>query len=460
MDQAQSLNPRDASLYRWASALAQANLIQNLKGQDVAVAAEVDGLRRWMLEAICPLVPLGKQADVLSLRELAPSLAMRVHKTRALVLGAHQARLGPADLDRELGQKKLVLVLGGGGGSGLAHLGLFAALNDLELTPHMIVGSSMGGVMGALRAINKVYDPVATALAFPNDMPYNAMFRPFSGYSRFGFPGAFHINLIRLARGIFQQLTGHSVLRFSDLPIPLQVVVSGIRIGFQLDDDDYTSSAAASSQTTLTPLALRRKLRLFFSAVKQMTQNPRLLTQVVFGKEEGTEDFPIIDAIGFSCAVPGLFHYDVYHDDPETIEPLEALFAKHKLLRLCDGGIINNVPSQVAWDSVQEGTIASRNAFILAADPFAPISTTRNLIWMPIQQIAKQNVGPNKPYADYHKTFLKPPSPLQLLVGQYSRIKAIVRASKAELEADKPYIKQALAPTGSYDSWAGHWDPT
>ncbi len=427
------------------------NLFRTPNGKDVSVNEDVDGLRRWMIESIVPTIPEDKDPHIESLREIAPVLALRVEQTRSAMLERHINHFGAEALDAELRQKRLVLVLGGGGGAGLAHLGTFALLKELDLTPELIVGSSMGSVMGLVRAIDRSYDPISVALAMPKNHDYNTVFRPFSGFSRFGFPGAFHLNIMRLARQIFEELLGHSMPRFDDLPIKLEIVTTGVRKGFRFDDREYEQS----SDESLSPLALRRKLKLFFGAVRQLSKNPRLLTQVVFGAENGTEHFPVIEAAGFSCAVPGLLHYDIFHDDPETIGPLEALFERHQLLRLCDGGVVNNVPSKVAWESVQRGSIGTRNANIMAFDAFAPLSTGRNLIWIPIQQIARPAVMANMPYASFHKTFRTPPSPLQILVNSYSKLKLIIQKAHDELEGDVPFIRESMKELPPYGIWGG-----
>ncbi|RAL22806.1 hypothetical protein DL240_07895 [Lujinxingia litoralis] len=449
VDEPNVLHARHQALFRYASALGQMNLFRAPEGNDVSLSEDVDSLRRWMVESLVPLLPENGQARVDSLREIAPVLAMRVEQTRSQLLTRHLNSFGAEHLDAELRQKRLVLVLGGGGGAGLVHLGTFAMLKELGLTPELIVGSSMGSLLGLVRAIDRSYDPISVALAMPRNLDYNTLFRPFTGYSRFGFPGAFHLNIMRLAREMFQQLLGSGMPRFDELPIKLEIVATGVRKGFHFDDREYEQS----SDEGMTPLALRRKLKLFFGAVRQLSKNPRLLTQVVFGAEPGTEHFPVIEAAGFSCSVPGLLHFDVFHDDPETIAPLESVFSRHQLLRLCDGGVVNNVPSKVAWESVQRGSVGSRNAQILSYDAFAPLSTGRNLIWIPIQQIARPAVVANMPYASYHKTFRTPPSPLQIIVNSYSKLKRIIQSARDELESDVPYIRESMKELPPYGTW-------
>lgn len=448
-----ALNEQHEALLRYGAIFARQHLFRTPEGVDVDLASEVEDFRRWFHETLTPLMPSGKEPDINALRAQTQALSHRLDATRRALLAHHINDFGPEHLDDELRHKKLVLALGGGGGAGLAHLGTFSLFNELGVVPELIAGSSMGSIMGALRAIDRSYDPVATALALPKDLNYNTVFKPFSGYSRFGFPGAFHMNLLRVAKEIFKQLTGSPTLNFNDLPIKLQVIVTGIRTGFHLDEREYMGH-----NDSFSSLTIRSRLKTFFRVIRQISSNPRFLAQLVFGKETGTEAFSVVEAVGFSCAVPGLLHYDIYHDDPTIIEPLERLFEQHQLLRMCDGGVVNNVPAQVVWDSVQQGAIGTRNAFIMSCDVFAPISSGRNLLWIPIQQIARQNVLANKPYSDYHKTFNSPPSPLQVIVNQYSRLKTIILSARQELEEDEPYLKRALRPLPPYGVWLSSKD--
>lgn len=447
VDQPGALNDRHEALYRYAAVFARTNLFRTPTGVDVELAPEVDELRRWMLETVVPLIPSSATCDIQGLRELAPVMSLRLDDCRSKLLVHNAQAFGAEHLDEEVRIKKLGLALGGGGGAGMMHLGTFSLFNEMGIVPEIIAGSSMGSLMGAIRAIDRNYDPVAAALALPKDLDYSMIFRPFSGYSRFGFPGAFHMNLLRVSKAVFQKLVGKTVMQFDELPIKLHVVTTGIRTGFQLDEAAYVSDKEFNASS------IRSKLRTFFKVIRQISANPRFLAQVVFGKEDLTQQFSVMEAVGFSCAVPGLLHYDIYHDDPDIVQPLETLFDHHQLMRLCDGGVVNNVPSQVVWESVQQGNIGTRNVMIMGCDVFAPISSGRNLVWIPVQQIARQSVLANKPYADYHKTFHDPPSPLQVIVNQYSRIKAIVTSARRELEEDEPYLKRALKPLPPYGIW-------
>ena len=48
--------------------------------------------------------------------------------------------------------EKLVLVLSGGGARGFAHIGVLRVLEEMDIAPDLIVGTSMGSVVGGLYA--------------------------------------------------------------------------------------------------------------------------------------------------------------------------------------------------------------------------------------------------------------------------------------------------------------------
>lgn len=54
--------------------------------------------------------------------------------------------------------KKLVLVLGGGAAKGYAHIGVLKALEDSKIKPSLIIGTSMGALVGSMYAAGKSPD--------------------------------------------------------------------------------------------------------------------------------------------------------------------------------------------------------------------------------------------------------------------------------------------------------------
>ena len=92
--------------------------------------------------ALPPLTrPGGVDGDAVA--GLAPRLASRARQWRTRVAEAFPGRLPAEALDRELCQKALVLVCGGGGGVGWSYLGGFALLEQFGLVPRLLAGTSI-----------------------------------------------------------------------------------------------------------------------------------------------------------------------------------------------------------------------------------------------------------------------------------------------------------------------------
>src|SRR5690606_18531590 len=170
---------------------------------------------------------------------------------------------------------------------------------------------------------------------------------------------------------------------------------------------------------------------------------PELVKNVVLGEDDLTRDFDVVDAVGFSSAVPGVLSYDFMRDAPSERERLESILYDHGLLRLTDGGVADNVPARTAWRAVQSGAIGTRNAFILALDGFSPRITTP--LWLPLQQIAHQNVKRSIPYANLYFAFRRTLSPMELLPRAGTVMKN-VESAKQELLPELPFIQRMLEP--------------
>lgn len=108
------------------------------------------GVLAWaVLVLMAPIAPLGADAASPPGRNPPP------HE----VLG----EVSSADLDTT----GFALVLGGGGARGFAHLGVLRLLEEMDLRPSLIVGTSMGAVMGALYASGHDVDEIEALLERP-----------------------------------------------------------------------------------------------------------------------------------------------------------------------------------------------------------------------------------------------------------------------------------------------------
>ncbi|MEO0972459.1 MAG: patatin-like phospholipase family protein, partial [Pseudomonadota bacterium] len=95
-------------------------------------------MRRLLMETLSPPVR-GVPVAILWMQLLAAMLA-----PSAL------AQTPPVDSND--GEERIALVLGGGGALGLAHVGVLRVLEEAGIDPHIVVGTSMGAVIGSLYA--------------------------------------------------------------------------------------------------------------------------------------------------------------------------------------------------------------------------------------------------------------------------------------------------------------------
>lgn len=443
----------DTARLRYGLTLARTGRMRAEAGEaEIDLFDRVAPFRHWLLDELERSVdPAGRgPTDWKQVARLIPDLTQRFASLREGILNHHAPRLSHERLDHELRHRELALVLGGGGGAGFAHLGLFATIAELGFTPRLIVGSSMGALMGLFRSLQHDYDPMLLALGLPKSNEFRRVFGPYPGYSVFGFPGTFELRIRELADNSFRTMLGTEQPRFADLPIAFRVMGTGLRtgIGVALSDVEREIGRAHSG---FTPLALRSRFLLFRSVLTKMANNPRFLSRVVFGGDEGLEDFDMIDAVGYSCAVPGLIHFDNYDLQSPSAATLRELFAQRGFFRITDGGIASNVPARTAWDTVQQGDLGSRNAFILAMDVFAPLPSSRNLPWIPAQRLIRPMVDMDLPFADHVITYRSPPSPLRVLAS-WELLQKVISRSRAQLRPQRELLRLALTPLPPWET--------
>ncbi len=439
--------PRDTlEVIRYALGLARITTLRTPSGGAIALGDELAELRRSLQGLLAPAFDGLWTPDVSRLIELRPRIYREVEETRSRLVERYAGQLDPEVLEHEIRHKSLVLVLGGGGGSGFAHLGAFALLRELDWNPSLIVGASMGSLLGLFRALEHEWDPIGTALSLPRRFDRRNIFRPHRGQTRYGFPGAFFLHLDEIARTMLDVLTGRQRVFFDELAIPLEVVVTGVRLGMKSALREGPINP--KKLDTFTGFRLRGRTRTAIGMIRSLVEHPRFLRELVFGRDDDLRALSVIDAIGFSCAVPGLFCFDLGQGVPvRAVDAMDALFRRHNLWGLTDGGVVNNVPASVAWDSVTLGTIGTENAFIYALDAFAP-RVNSNVMFLPLQRVAQVSASANIPYADLYRSYASPPSPVELGLG-WRRARQIAERSLDDLKRERPLlelVKQPLPP--------------
>jgi len=415
---------REAAL-RWALGLAR---IRRFGGLDLEPV-----LARFREEIDRTLAPVfaGDRVDLDAAAVLGPVLAARA--------AAELDRLSSLPLDRsaleeEIRQKKLVLALGGGGGTAWVHLGAFSRLEEEGLRPALIAGASMGAVLGLLRARNAVYDQ-GEVLHAVRSLGLSTIFRAGGADVRYGLPGALRLRLPSTV------LPGaEEGLRFSDLPIPLVVAVSGLRRE-ALPRPLSFYRRLLPSNLVARPRLLPRSWMALAEAAAELVRTRSLLGLRV-GSADGTAEVDPLDAVGFSCALPGLIQYDV-PDDPRRLRAIDRFLEAKGVGWLLDGGLTENVPARAAWEAVREGAIGTRNALILALDSFSPRLSSG--LWMPLQRIAHENVRRSLGYAHAVVTYSRTLSPAEILPSLGGLIRAF-DLGRSQLAHQMPLVRKLASP--------------
>lgn len=193
----------------------------------------------------------------------------------AVLVGA--AGVTPVHAQDACAPARTALVLSGGGAKGLAHIGVLRALDSLGVRPDLIVGSSMGAVVGAMYASGysgREIDSLARAL------PVASLFRDYDPQAPQVFgalqpivvwadgPGGFAVQSASVREAEVNALIGAAMLRgnlaargdFDRLPIPFRAVATDLsdRSAVVLEYGDLAQAVRASIAIPLvfTPVRL------------------------------------------------------------------------------------------------------------------------------------------------------------------------------------------------------------
>lgn len=332
---------------------------------------------------------------------------------RDAVLAAHANDFTARELDLEVGKKTLVSVAGGGGGAGYVYIGAWEQLQNAGLVPGYVIGSSIGAVLGLFRAkaVDADFDEY---MAFAKGLAYDDIFRVVSFRARYGLPGVLRLFLHAAIGTQFQHESGRN-MRLSDLEIPYEAVVAGVRRGAMKESpDEYAVSHHLPEDARPGRLELRRQVAAQLVRTVAFF-NPRMVREIVIGGDELTRDFDCVDAAGFSAAIPGVLHYDVSRPDARMHETLKTLLRREDVVALIDGGVANNVPANTAYRRVQEGVMGTRNAFYLGFDCFHPQTSLGHFALHPIERIVSLQVARNQRFLHDCIRFPRTLSPVNLL---------------------------------------------
>jgi predicted acylesterase/phospholipase RssA len=374
----------------------------------------------------------------------ADQIAPILKAEKEALLNAHLGRLTREDLDRELSHKALVVAVGGGGGCGYVHLGTFSVLEQLGIQPRLLVGSSIGSILGSFRARELAFRD-STVRAVTHGLTFTKLFRVLDTDCRYAMPGTLRLYLRTALSRFFVRDDGEG-MRLRDLAIPFVVVVTGVRRSLAPEVKDYE----ALFRQELRRGALGRLLHLKDLVTNMAVFLSRLiatagaLQPIALGSDDVTSEFDVLDAVGFSASVPAVIQYDIHREDPRMHGLVQQILSKHGVDALADGGISSNVPARFAWEHVQSGGIKTRNAFVLGLDCFAP-QIGRNMLFLPLQRIAAENVSRDAPFAHLLFTYRRVLSPTSL-VPRLRSLELAIKNGREEFLKEAPFLQKMLEP--------------
>ena len=407
------LSPDDESVLRWALSLARVSTV--LDPKPVVIGHSTDDYRTKLYEI------LKTSKDISLIRTLLSS-------EREELLSLFKGRLSRQALDKAVQTRPLALALGGGGGTSFIFTGAFAALESAGITPDAIAGSSMGAILGLYRAKKKRFD-LEDLKRMATPMLWSRITQSHDQGSRFGLPATFRLALHDVFGPEFQK--DGRTLFLSELEIPFRVTVAGIADA----DVQKLPDAHWLDSNEVHAAELKKREQSIIQTLLQVAKKP--LKAIYLGGDELTRDFDVLDAVGFSAAVPGLFHYDVLRNDPHMVPLIRELMHVHGVSRFIDGGFADNLPAAEAKRCLID-------PFVLALDGFAP-NWKRHWMFLPLMRIAAENSKKGYEAADLTIAYQHVLSPINIAPSPIELARAIEHGQQETL-LHIPFIKKMLGP--------------
>jgi predicted acylesterase/phospholipase RssA len=414
---------------------------------DISVGAEIGPWRSRVVDTL--FGPLREEPDpvkaLTTARDALSHLRDDQDDQRCVLIERHRNDFSAAELDAEVGYKKLVTILGGGGGAGFVYIGGMQSLLEAGQLPDYMIGSSFGSIMGSLVA-RELPVPIEEYVAWAKTVSYRAILAPERLRRRHGMAGLFALRFDQFAHTLLSRADGER-MRMSDLAIPFDVVVAGVR------RQPYAALPSRFRRPELAALQLRsvpfRPIGIGPLVAARMWQvsafiDLRVVKPIIVTGDDPALDFDVLDAASFSSAIPGVLHHETR--DPRMLPLLDDLFAERSIAALVDGGAASNVPVELAWKRVRDGKLGTRNACYLAFDCFHPQWDSRHLWLAPILQAIQLQMLRNLPYADHLVRFEPTLSPINLAPST-AAIERACRWGRESVAKAIPVTSALLEPT-------------
>ncbi len=440
------LPAHDEAALRWALSFARLTKV-NVEASEgtpgmIAFEHATHGYRQAVLDRLAPVVSADRVLSREGVRAAIGPLRALCKSERASVLALFGGRIPARSLDRCTRRRPLALALGGGGGTGYVYVGAMAVLDDAGMTPALIAGTSMGAILGAFRARKKGLD-LGDIRALLHRLSWRKVFRLFDTESRFGLPATLKLYLREVIGHEFEQEDGQGFLQMKDLEIPLRVTVAGLVQGPSQQQQELVGRYAHLLDGVQEFSALRKRAVVIGRALAEFSHQP--VRPIYIGGDELTQQFDVLDAIGFSSAVPGIIHYDILRDDPRMVALTQQLLKREGVFRLVDGGLADNLPADEAWRSVQARDSGEHDPFVVALDAFAPRLASRHLLFLPLMRIAAETSKAGRHAAHLTIEFKDVLSPLAV-VPSPSDFMLAMDNGRREMAPHVALIRKMLGP--------------
>ncbi|MGB1581737.1 MAG: patatin-like phospholipase family protein [Nevskiales bacterium] len=408
---------------------------------DVQLSPDImQPLRAQLLNKLFRILRRGtdQQRRLTASAELLPELLAMLSEAQAKILKRHADDFSREELEAEVCYKVLVVAAGGGGGAGYVYIGAFARLQAMGVLPAYMVGTSIGALLGAFYAREENAD-LDALLSWAKTLQTRDIFATTKIARTYSLPG-----LMRLHLRAFHQQLQHpdgTPLRLSDLPIPYEAVIGGLRRKM------YERLPAALRQLEKPAHSSRRFSVQLAERMVQLSlyATPHLVKGIPLGRDPATRDIRVVDALGISAAIPGVLQYEPPMRDSKSNAALQALMLEHDLVSMVDGGVVDNVPARTAWEGVESGRLGTRNAFYLALDCFHPRFDPKHAWLLPVTTAVQLQQPANRNYHDWLIRFEPTLSPVNLIphTDDFDRS---WQWGELQMDAVMPYVSAAMKP--------------
>jgi hypothetical protein len=428
------LSSNDAASLRWALSLARISKVMVKRKApecDVNLGQAQD---RYRAELFALLSYAENPVGVFNHEKLQTQLKTieRLAKQqRKDLLSLFALSLPKSALDEATRRRPLALTLSGGGGTSFVFVGVFHALEESGIIPASITGSSMGAILGAYRARTKnfSFDNIDSLV---QKTSWGKVAQAYTGPSRFGIPGTFRLYLRDVVGYEFEH--DGEFIRLKNLEIPLRVCVAGLSSTVLVKEEELAAYGKIPNN-----LGAEKSI---ISVIMDFAQKP--LKKIYLGRDALTKEFDVLDAIGFSAAIPGIFHYDILRNDPRMIALVANLFEREGITRLIDGGFVDNLPMQEAINIVNDGECDGYDPFALALDGFSP-GLNRHLIFYPLMRFALENSREGHEAAHLSIIFKNVLSPINLVPTRDTFLFALKQGYN-EFAPHIPFVRKMVGP--------------